>query len=260
MERKYKSFLVQCNTKQHTTLPAPLLISSSPPLRKYIMKLAGKRTSHYASLRSLPTCIPSVSVCKWRDNAVVWKRSRWVVAQRQQMLPRERLPAVIRGRRVRPVEFFFPLLAGPRRERPRGGKCAAKMGRAERERKKTKNGSSTPCGTREVCACVGEGGAASVKTEPGKKKNQAGRWGVIQSSFSSFRRLPSLGAAAAVFTLVPYLEETVPGASGHCHTIFGDAQATYTVVVTSQDTCTFSLHRVPNIAVKIVIAGQEQAA
>lgn len=178
MERKYKSFLVQCNTKQHTTLPAPLLISSSPPLRKYIMTLAGKRTSHYASLRSLPTCIPSVSVCKWRDNAVVWKRSRRVVAQRQQMLPRERLPAVIRGRRVRPVEFFFFLCWPAQEESDRGGESVQQkwVGWRGRERK-PRNGSSTPCGTREVCACVGEGGAASVKTEPGKKKNQAGALG-----------------------------------------------------------------------------------
>lgn len=155
------------------------------------------------------------------------------------------------------LNFFFFSVGRPKKRATEGGKCAAK-GWVERERKKTKTG-AVHLVEREVCACVGEGGAASVKTEPGKK-NQAGRWGVIQSSFSSFRRLPSLGAAAAVFTLVPYLEETVPGASGHCHTIFGDAQATYTVVVTSQDTCTFSLHRVPNIAVKVVIAGQEQAA
>lgn len=38
-------------------------------------------------------------------------------------------------------------------------------------------------------------------------------------------------------TLVPNLEEAVPGPCRHCHAVVGHAQAAHPVVVTRQDTC-----------------------
>lgn len=61
----------------------------------------------------------------------------------------------------------------------------------------------------------------------------------------------------AIFRLVPDLEEAVPGPCCHCHAVVGHTQAAHPVIMTSQDTCTVSLQSVPDIAVKIVVTGQQ---
>lgn len=135
-------------------------------------------------------------------------------------------------------------------------KCAARTGRGGRERKPKKQERRSSVGKIKK-KCVQRGREGEIVRE--RKKKRAQGWvGVIQSSFSSFCRLPSLGAAA-VFSLVPYLEETVPGPSGHCHAIFSNTKAADAVVVASQHPCALGLHRVPHVAVEVVVASQEQA-
>lgn len=100
------------------------------------------------------------------------------------------------------------------------------------------------------------------------------------------RAPPGLGPAG-VGPLVPDLEEGVPGASGHSHAIVGDPKAAHTVVVASEDpceegrsqnsfglgsrsppaqpgppalTCTVALHGIPDVAVEVVVASEQQPA
>lgn len=58
-------------------------------------------------------------------------------------------------------------------------------------------------------------------------------------------------------TLVPDLEEAVPGPCCHCHAIVSHTQAAHPVIMTGQDTCTVGLQSVPDVAVEIVIASQQ---
>lgn len=58
--------------------------------------------------------------------------------------------------------------------------------------------------------------------------------------------------------LVPDLEEAVPGPRGHGHAIIRHSQAADAVVMTSQDTCPVSLERVPDVAVEVVVPGEEE--
>lgn len=60
--------------------------------------------------------------------------------------------------------------------------------------------------------------------------------------------------------LVPDLEEGVPGACGYSHAIISDPEAAHTVVVASEDTCTVTLHGIPDVAVEVVIASEQQPA
>ena len=81
--------------------------------------------------------------------------------------------------------------------------------------------------------------------------------------------------------LVPYLEEGVPGSSADRHTVLGDAQTGNSVVVSSQYTwiiiiiiiiiiivliiiniftCTLSPESIPDVAVEVVVAGEEEPA
>lgn len=87
--------------------------------------------------------------------------------------------------------------------------------------------------------------------------------------------------------LVPDLEEGVPGACGHSHAIISDTKAAHTVVMACEDTCdtgdirihpaqvpcpclppcsapaltcTVALHGIPDVAVEVVIASEQQPA
>lgn len=60
--------------------------------------------------------------------------------------------------------------------------------------------------------------------------------------------------------LVPYLEEGVPGSSADRHTILGDAQTGNSVVVPSQYTCTLSPESIPDVAVEVAVAGEQEPA
>lgn len=59
---------------------------------------------------------------------------------------------------------------------------------------------------------------------------------------------------------VPDFEEAVPGTSGHRHPISCDPQAADPVVMAREDAHTLALHGVPDIAVEVIIACEEQAA
>lgn len=60
--------------------------------------------------------------------------------------------------------------------------------------------------------------------------------------------------------LVPDLEEGVPGACSHSHPIICDPKAAHTVIMASEDTCTVTLHGIPDVAVEVVIASEQQPA
>ena len=79
--------------------------------------------------------------------------------------------------------------------------------------------------------------------------------------------------------LVPYLEEGVPGSSADRHTVLGDAQTGNSVVVAGQhtciiviiiilvltmianiSTCTLSPESIPDVAVEVVVAGEQEPA
>lgn len=59
---------------------------------------------------------------------------------------------------------------------------------------------------------------------------------------------------------VPDFEEAVPGTSGHSHPISCDPQAADPVVVAREGAHTLALHGVPDVAVEVVVASEEQAA
>lgn len=60
--------------------------------------------------------------------------------------------------------------------------------------------------------------------------------------------------------LVPDLEEGVPGTCGHSHAIVSDPEAAHTVVMAGEDTCTVALHGIPDVAVEVVVAREQQPA
>lgn len=59
--------------------------------------------------------------------------------------------------------------------------------------------------------------------------------------------------------LVPDLEEAVPGPCRHSHPVVSHPQAADAVVMPSQDTCPVGFERVPDVAVEVVVACEEQA-
>jgi len=58
---------------------------------------------------------------------------------------------------------------------------------------------------------------------------------------------------------IPDLEETVPRSGTHCHAILGHAQTAHSVVMTGEHTCSLGADRVPNVAVVVVVAGDQQS-
>lgn len=53
---------------------------------------------------------------------------------------------------------------------------------------------------------------------------------------------------------IPYLQQTIPGPSCDGHSVFGYAQTANSVIMSSQNTGPFSLHRIPYIYIIIIIA------
>jgi len=76
---------------------------------------------------------------------------------------------------------------------------------------------------------------------------------LVHTGFPLFLSLVRL-----VVDLVPNLEEAVPAPGADRHAVLGDAQAGDAVVVARQHACSFCAKRVPDIAVEIVVAGQEK--
>lgn len=60
--------------------------------------------------------------------------------------------------------------------------------------------------------------------------------------------------------LVPDLEERIPGAGTNGHAVLGHTQARDAVVMARQNTCSLLSHRVPHVAVEVVVAGEQEAA
>lgn len=61
-------------------------------------------------------------------------------------------------------------------------------------------------------------------------------------------------------SLIPYPEERVPGPCGDGHPVVSDPQAADPVVVAGEDPGALAFQCVPNVAVEIVVASQEQSA
>lgn len=61
-------------------------------------------------------------------------------------------------------------------------------------------------------------------------------------------------------SLIPDFEEWIPGSCSYGNAVLCHTQTAHPVVVTSEDTHSFTLQSVPNIAVEVIIAGQQQTA
>lgn len=62
-----------------------------------------------------------------------------------------------------------------------------------------------------------------------------------------------------VNSLVPNSQKTVPGASANCHPVLRNAQTTHTVIVARENTSPILFERVPDIAVEVVVAAEQEA-
>ena len=58
----------------------------------------------------------------------------------------------------------------------------------------------------------------------------------------------------------PNLEETVPTACAEGHAVAAHAQAANAILVSSKNTYTFSFERVPDVAVVVVVACEQNSA
>lgn len=68
------------------------------------------------------------------------------------------------------------------------------------------------------------------------------------------------GRGAEEGSLIPDAEERVPGAGSDGHAVLRHAETRHAVVVAGKDTGALALHGVPDVAVEVVVAGQQQAA
>lgn len=59
---------------------------------------------------------------------------------------------------------------------------------------------------------------------------------------------------------VPDLQEAVPGTCACSHAIICDPKTAHTIVMASQHSCSVSLHGVPDVTVKVIVAGEQQTA
>ena len=57
-----------------------------------------------------------------------------------------------------------------------------------------------------------------------------------------------------------YLEGTVPWSSAEGHTVWRDAQARHSIFMSSQDSYSFSLQCIPDIAVEVVVSCKEDSS
>lgn len=59
--------------------------------------------------------------------------------------------------------------------------------------------------------------------------------------------------------LVPNTQERVPGARCYRHTILRNAQARHAIIVASENSSSLGLHGIPDVAIEVVVAGQQQS-
>lgn len=83
---------------------------------------------------------------------------------------------------------------------------------------------------------------AAVPPQDGSKYQACMRSHVSAVTLTAAVHHPTAQSGLSAFafylqTLVPNLEEAVPGPCCHCHAVVGHTQAAHPVVVTRQDTC-----------------------
>lgn len=67
-------------------------------------------------------------------------------------------------------------------------------------------------------------------------------------------------ASTSTTALVPNLQEAIPGASCYGEAVVCDTEAGDTVVVSGEDSYPLPLQSVPDIAVEVVVASQEESS
>ena len=60
--------------------------------------------------------------------------------------------------------------------------------------------------------------------------------------------------------LVPNTQERVPGACRYRHAVLRHAQAGHAIIVAGEDPSSLGFHGIPDVAVEVVVAGQQQSA